>query len=335
MKERKLDKVYNEIKNMPEEEMKKQQEELTLKIEKLEKEVNAKQEKSINVDETKKELDEAKKKLENFKGYSKNKVQIEKIRNFREKLSGNLKKEMISKDKSAKMLEKAKKDYEKISKKLEDPSKTEKLDNNEYNDLLIKQEDIKKDIEMYKDAIKQSEKKIDELKTKISKCNLAWRTLFVNKDWDEIQVRAMSSNTKFTRKVKMQEENQQEATADESTRARVAGVVAGILNSRQNEEEQNEEEQNEEENKLPAKTGRFRRLFSKMAAWFKTKKEQVSNKIQGNAEKPEKDKDENGKRDAFIEGLRQYADEEYRKEVRENKEKEYIEKHKATEQNER
>lgn len=40
-------------------------------------------------------------------------------------------------------------------------------------------------------------------------------------------------------------------------------------------------------------------------------------------------------KDAFLESLRQHVDVEYRKEVREAKEQEYINKHKAQEQNQR
>ncbi len=51
-----------------------------------------------------------------------------------------------------------------------------------------------------KNANKDLEHKIDTLNTEIAKCDFAWKNLFANKTWDEIEAKSMDG--RFTKKEK-------------------------------------------------------------------------------------------------------------------------------------
>ena len=51
-----------------------------------------------------------------------------------------------------------------------------------------------------KEIFEKAQAKAKDLEAKIGKCNLAWRTLFTNKTWDDIQLRAKQTKGRFTRR---------------------------------------------------------------------------------------------------------------------------------------
>lgn len=216
----------------------------------------------------------------------------------------------------------------------------------EYNDLQIRKEKAEKELKTQKEIFEKSKTKIEDLKTKIGKCNLAWRTLFANKTWDDIQLRASESKGRYTRKVEDEErledepENARQEVDDPEIQAQIAETVRRI--------QQNKKQARKGEN-LPTKVTvwtKFKNFFKSIPAKFRetfgkvepepVKDDKGSADPKKKAGKPAKTKTATEQqKDAFLESLRQHVDVEYRKEVREAKEQEYINKHKAQEQNER
>lgn len=65
-----------------------------------------------------------------------------------------------------------------------------------------------------KNANKDLEHKIDTLNTEIAKCDFAWKNLFANKTWDEIEAKSMDGRfTKKEEKAKQEEPEKEEASA--------------------------------------------------------------------------------------------------------------------------
>lgn len=327
MKKRALDRAYEEIdakyKNMKEEDIKKE-------IDNLEKEMVGKlgyATKLQGEDKTNAENEIAKIniKTENLRGYLKNKNQIEKILEVRGQLETKLTNVTKAKQEAKKEFNKAKKELEKVNKVLANEKKTMKMDQNEYNDLLIKKENAEKEMKFQKESFEKSDAKIEEIESKIGKCNLAWRTLFTNKTWDDIQLRATESKSRFIRKKDEEdklEEKQEEIQQDE----------------KENENLEQEQEQVEDTNK-----GEISNLPAKVTAWTKIKNffKSIPTKIKATfgmedgADKTEKQSQNDTKeqsdtkeqRDEFLEGLRRHVDVDYRDAIRKTKEQQYIEQH--------
>jgi hypothetical protein len=351
MKKRALDKVYEEIdtkfKDMPDDKM---QESIDAEVEKLQEEMENIQkqidgmeasEKGLD-DETRerleKEIDKKSKKINNLEGYRKNKTQITKIIEYREKLETKLSETITARDDSKKAYGEAKKELDEVNKILKDEKKTMEMGQDEYNDLQIRKEKAEKELKTQKEIFEKSKTKIEDLKTKIGKCNLAWRTLFANKTWDDIQLRASESKGRYTRKVEDEErledepENARQEVDDPEIQAQIAETVRRI--------QQNKKQARKGEN-LPTKVTvwtKFKNFFKSIPAKFR----ETFGKVESSADpkkkagKPAKTKTATEQqKDAFLESLRQHVDVEYRKEVREAKEQEYINKHKAQEQNQR
>ena len=133
MKKRALDKVYEEIdtkfKDMPDDKM---QESIDAEVEKLQEEMENIQkqidgmeasEKGLD-DETRerleKEIDKKSKKINNLEGYRKNKTQITKIIEYREKLETKLSETITARDDSKKAYGEAKKELDEVNKILKD-----------------------------------------------------------------------------------------------------------------------------------------------------------------------------------------------------------------------
>lgn len=359
MKKRALDKVYEEIdtkfKDMPDDKM---QESIDAEVEKLQEEMENIQkqidgmeasEKGLD-DETRerleKEIDKKSKKINNLEGYRKNKTQITKIIEYREKLETKLSETITARDDSKKAYGEAKKELDEVNKILKDEKKTMEMGQDEYNDLQIRKEKAEKELKTQKEIFEKSKTKIEDLKTKIGKCNLAWRTLFANKTWDDIQLRASESKGRYTRKVEDEErledepENARQEVDDPEIQAQIAETVRRI--------QQNKKQARKGEN-LPTKVTvwtKFKNFFKSIPAKFRetfgkvepepVKDDKGSADPKKKAGKPAKIKTATEQqKDAFLESLRQHVDVEYRKKVREAKEQEYIDKHKAEEQNER
>ena len=358
MKKRALDRVYEELetkyKEMPDDEM---QESIDTEVEKLQEEMENIQkqidgmeasEKGLD-DETRerleKEIDKKSKKINNLEGYRKNKTQIAKIIEFREHLEEKLANTVTARDDSKKAYGEAKKELDEVNKILKDEKKTMEMGQDEYNDLQIRKEKAEKELKTQKEIFDKSQLKIEDLKSKIGKCNLAWRTLFANKTWDDIQLRATGSKGRYTRKVEDEErledepENARQEVDEPEIQAQIAETVRRI--------QQNKKQARKGEN-LPTKVTvwtKFKNFFKSIPAKFREtfgRVEPEKDETIGSAEpkaksgKPTRTKTATEQqKDAFLESLRQHVDVEYKKEVREAKEQEYIDKHKAQEQGER
>ena len=174
-------------------------------------------------------------KKQNYLGYSKNRIEIEKIKDYKIKLeekAKSIKNKLEAAESRCEFLkdglEKEKKDFEDAEKKLNDAKKeAEKVfslnvnaDATEqkafYNSIEDKQATIKIAETLYngaKKSFEQKQKEIDDWKSKvekykaeyktlsgmIGKCDLAWKTLFTNKGWDEIHRRSLENGKKYTR----------------------------------------------------------------------------------------------------------------------------------------
>ena len=83
-----------------------------------------------------------------------------------------------------------------------------------YIDIDEKKAGIKSKIDSLKNANKDLEHKIDTLNTEIAKCDFAWKNLFANKTWDEIEAKSMDGRfTKKEEKAKQEEPEKEEASA--------------------------------------------------------------------------------------------------------------------------
>lgn len=152
------------------------------------------------------------KKLERMEGFSKNRQAIEKIVSIRENFieqSENLKAQKAKNEQEIEF------EKEKI-KAIDDDPKTKALlveiakldvedhsqyyaeDWEKYNDLQNQKAEIDEmkatinsRIEKYVKANEAIDQKLEKIEVAISKCNLAWKSLFANKTWDQIHARTM------------------------------------------------------------------------------------------------------------------------------------------------
>lgn len=312
MKKRALDKAYEEIdakyKDMSEEDMKK---EITGKEKALENLDGEAREKM------KKDLEKKNNRLKNLEGYSKNKTQISKIIDYRGRLEAKLANVIAVKDDSKKAYAEAKKEFVEASKLLKDENKTMEMDQNEYNDLLTKKENAEKEMKSQKEIFEKAQAKAKDLEAKIGKCNLAWRTLFTNKTWDDIQLRAKQTKGRFTRKKDEEIIEEPIEIEDKEIKEQIGKNVRKI-----------QEEQKEKKN-LPAKVTtwtKIKNFFKSIPAKIKEKfgKEDVMEE-----EKPTKQKSTKQQKVDFLDALRQNVDVDYREAVKKAKEQKYIDQHKA------
>lgn len=344
MKKRVLDRVYeefeNKYKNMPQEDMEKDMKTLEKEIEILEKQVAGKEKYSERLqgaakekylqdleENSKKELDSKKKKLENLKGYSKNKNQISKIIEYKGVLKNKLENTIKAKENSQKVYLSSKERIKEINEILRDEQKISEMGLNEYKDLLREKENAEKEIKDQRQIFLKSIDKIKELEAKIAKCDMAWKTLFVNKSWEDIQLRAM--NYTFTK-----EKNEK----------------SGAVKQKQNvdlEEQQIKEQIGEnvrkiqisEEWNLPAKVS----AWTKVKNFFKSIPTKIKEKFTKNKVVEEEKHEEQTitetptiqPKDEFIEGLRRHVDIDYKEAERKAKEQKYIDDHKAKSQKEK
>lgn len=312
MKKRALDKAYEEIdakyKDMSEEDMKK--------------EITGKEKALKNLDgeareKMKKDLEKKNNRLKNLEGYSKNKTQISKIIDYRGRLEAKLANVIAVKDDSKKAYAEAKKEFVEASKLLKDENKTMEMDQNEYNDLLTKKENAEKEMKSQKEIFEKAQAKAKDLEAKIGKCNLAWRTLFTNKTWDDIQLRAKQTKGRFTRKKDEEIIEEPIEIEDKEIKEQIGKNVRKI-----------QEEQKEKKN-LPAKVTtwtKIKNFFKSIPAKIKEKfgKEDVMEE-----EKPTKQKSTKQQKVDFLDALRQNVDVDYREAVKKAKEQKYIDQHKA------
>lgn len=191
------------------------------------------------LENAKKEREEQKPKLEKqlnrVQGFEKNKAQIERIKQIKNDL-GNKKIHLeyevsynenaiselegqlteIDKDENTKSVIAELEKMQKSDVKNFDVDDIKKLDELEAkkSDIDEKKAEIKSKIDSLKNANKDLEHKIDTLNTEIAKCDFAWKNLFANKTWDEIEAKSMDGRfTKKEEKAKQEEPEKEEASA--------------------------------------------------------------------------------------------------------------------------
>ena len=327
----KLERVYEDINQTYSEAT---EEQIQEKIEDLQKEIDGKKislekiqfEDSDKSEQLQKNIDELEKRVNNLKGYSKNRTQITKIKEYKATLEQKLLTEVEKKKSYESNLKTLMPQLKEVLDKLKDEKYTMSLDQYEYNDLLEKREVLSNAVITNRENNKESAKRIMELKSKIGKCDLAWKTLFVNKDWDEIQKRSNIDSHRYTRKTgvrdfilkyknKMLEEEEKDKMPEPKKSPKIEEHI--------NDTKENKEHKAEN---LPVPVSRwakvknfFKNIQSKFKAAFgKEEIPEVENTTKDS--RPET-------RDQFLEGLRQYADTEYRQKVRDEKQKAYLKAH--------
>ena len=207
------------------------------------------------------------------------------------------------------------------------------LDQNQYNGLLEEKTNSTSKIEKLSKEICTASDRVEDLKATISKCNLAWKTLFVNKDWDEIQRIATTDQKRFTRKI--DEKNVPISEKKKATPEKMVNtILANVQQKLGKDVEKIQAEKEESKDIVPAKKESFwKKAWNKFKQFIRgdyqentPTKENEPSKDDGVAQKEESTKSD---RDAFLEGLRQHVDKEYRKEVKAKEEEREIEAHKA------
>lgn len=191
------------------------------------------------LENAKKERDEQKTKLEKqlnrVQGFEKNRAQIERVRqikndlgnkkihleyevSYNEKKISELEEQVteIDKDENTKSVIAELEKMQKSDVKNFDVDDIKKLDELEAkkSDIDEKKAGIKSKIDSLKNANKDLEHKIDTLNTEIAKCDFAWKNLFANKTWEEIEAKSMDGRfKKREERVKQEEPEKEEASA--------------------------------------------------------------------------------------------------------------------------
>lgn len=191
------------------------------------------------LENAKKERDEQKPKLEKqlnrVQGFEKSRAQIERVRqikndlgnkkihleyevSYNEKKISELEEQVteIDKDENTKSVIAELEKMQKSDVKNFDVDDIKKLDELEAkkSDIDEKKAGIKSKIDSLKNANKDLEHKIDTLNTEIAKCDFAWKNLFANKTWEEIEAKSMDGRfKKREERVKQEEPEKEEASA--------------------------------------------------------------------------------------------------------------------------
>lgn len=295
------------------------------------------------IEDASRELEEAQNKLKDYElkiseikngetnliAYSKNKNQIKQIRTFKESIAKKLPVEIAKRDDSKAKMEAAEESLRDANTKLANEKLTMEMDQYEYNALLEQKAQAEKDVKEQTEIYKKAKDRILELQTKIGKCDLAWKTLFTGKSWDEIQRRALDPNTKFTRHIDEDTKlNRKSGIKEDKLINNIAKTVDEVRN------EQEDQITNDENADLPVPTSKHPR-WEKFKNFFKNAGRKLKELFVG--EEPEQGKVDvsemknipQEKRDQFLEELRRHVDKEYGKEIRDQKEAMYAEQHKA------
>lgn len=295
------------------------------------------------IEDASKELEEAQNKLKDYElkileikngetnliSYSKNKNQIKQIRTFKESIAKKLPVEIAKRDDSKAKMEAAEESLRDANAKLANEKLTMEMDQYEYNALLEQKAQAEKDVKEQTEIYKKAKDRILELQTKIGKCDLAWKTLFTGKSWDEIQRRALDPNTKFTRHIDEDTKlNRKSGIKEDKLINNIAKTVDEVRN------EQEDQITNDENADLPVPTSKHPR-WEKFKNFFKNAGRKLKELFVG--EEPEQEEVDisemknipQEKRDQFLEELRRHVDKEYGKEIRDQKEAMYAEQHKA------
>lgn len=317
------------------------------------------------LENAKKERDEQKPKLEKqlnrVQGFEKNRAQIEIIRNLRQKIMYNeihLSHEQLTNEIEIKSLQNQIKDIDnepetksviaeldKMSKadvKNFDVDDIEKLDELEAKkaDIDAKKKEIAVKISALNERNKELERRIEQMKSEMAKCDFAWKNLFANKTWDEIEAKSMDGRfTKKEEKAKQEEPAKEEkaSAAEKPTVEDIDKPVEPMWTDLQSEEEAKKEEAEqaakENNEKALVKTSRWSKLWNAIkhpiqtikAAREKAKSGEGKRIIKnGDAIKKdgEPEKTEAQSVDAFIAKLRQMSEKEAAKDAQNKDNKE-------------
>ena len=226
------------------------------------------------LENAKKEREEQKPKLEKqlnrVQGFEKNRAQIERVRqikndlgnkkmhleyevSYNEKKISELEEQVteIDKDENTKSVIAELEKMQKSDVKNFDVDDIKKLDELEAkkSDIDEKKAGIKSKIDSLKNANKDLEHKIDTLNTEIAKCDFAWKNLFANKTWDEIEAKSMDGRfTKKEEKAKQEEPSKEEPKQEKAPDTEKSAVedvdkpVEPMWTDLQSEEEAKKEE---------------------------------------------------------------------------------------------
>lgn len=306
----------------------------------------------------------------NARGYSKYKNQIVKIREYQKILDNKLKEQIQIRDNSLANIKNAEKELKGLNKTLTEllnKSKEKELDDSDkdnYEALLLRKQAVEETINKQQLICENAKIRILDLQSKIAKCNMAWKTLFTDKDWDDIHARAIEKNTRYTR---ITPEKEARLTGKEDSKdADKGATISGSNGSARRTETINSDRDLFMEDKYPgsyhtdARSYRkeeeplWRRLWNKILKRNdKTAQETLEKNSDESKEKlkPEGENINGGEsdkktvdkntanneakqkseiqpeRDEFIEALRRYVDPEYREKVNEAKDAESRKKH--------
>lgn len=250
------------------------------------------------LENAKKERDEQKPKLEKqlnrVQGFEKNRAQIERVRqikndlgnkkmhleyevSYNEKKISELEEQVteIEEDENTKSVIAELEKMQKSDVKNFDVDDIKKLDELEAkkSDIDEKKAGIKSKIDSLKNANKDLEHKIDTLNTEIAKCDFAWKNLFANKTWDEIEAKSMDGRfTKKEEKAKQEEPSKEEPKQEKAPDTEKSAVedvdkpVEPMWTDLQSEEEAKKEEAEqaakENNEKALVKTSRWSKLLN-------------------------------------------------------------------------
>lgn len=362
--ENKVEKVSAKIENLSAEieELKKSDKEEDKKA--LEAKSAQKENLSKVLEAAKKERDEQKPKLEKqlnrVQGFEKNKEQIARIKQIKsdlrsqklhlewkirhnEKLISELEDKLneIDEDVNTKLVIAELEKMEKTDVKefyAEDFTRLDEL-RDEKAKIDKEKAGINSQITSLKNTNKDLGHRIDTLNTEIAKCDLAWKNLFANKTWDEIEAKSMDG--RFTKK---EEKAKQEEPAKEEKKEEKALATEEPVKEEAKKEEpmwtdiQSEEEAKKEEAETAlTKTSRWSKLWNAIKHPIQTikaaragKAEKIAKEasekgeepivpplkiedLQGNEKTPTAEKTEAQSVDAFITKLRQMTEKEAEK----------------------
>lgn len=198
-KQRKIDIEYKEMSSLSDEEIS----EKLKQNENVDKEIAGKEEylQTLEDGEQKEKLEKEiaglKKKSDQLKGYAKNKDKIEKVKEVKGKFEKLMQSNINKKDTLKADLEVKSNELKEILKEQENLSKmkTEDMTNDEYNRLFSiekEKEEKAREVKAIREQMKELDQKVANQKATISKCDLVWKNLFYNRDWDEIHVKALN-----------------------------------------------------------------------------------------------------------------------------------------------
>lgn len=304
-------------------------------------ELKSEQRNSKNDQEEQNEI-EAEKEMNLLEGFVKNEEKIDKILVYRDKIKKdleNLRLENKTIDlEISKIGNKADLIIECLNLKneIEEAKKPDsKVSNEDYLKMVAKLNKTEESMKKLNELETKSKKIAKLIKSKqmaVTKCNLAWKCLFRNQTWDDIQLKAIKikdSRIKYKEEITKNEDQKIENIESEDKENIMRRMKTWFFKDK--EEEEKEEQQ--EETKEMVEYDKFAKKHPKLAKirdFFKNRfsrnnksetKEEEQNKV--NQETKEEVKQEN-KKDVFIDELRRIVEKDDRQDIAQG----YIEKHK-------